>query len=248
MLIFVIFKVFPEHSYVYIMKKKIKAFPKNFFEKKAWEQNLQVCGIDEVGRGCLAGPVVVAAAIIPPGCTYHLLKDSKVLVKEERERAYKWIVKHCLYSVAYACHKTIDEHNIYQATRIAMKKAYISLVEQLPFSLEELNYVLVDAVPLSFEKSYTHPNLEVRHFNYGETVSTSIAAASIIAKVTRDRLMEEIDSLFPLYTLKQHKGYATKAHTAALQKNGTSLLHRLSFLSSLTKKNDENVHQQSLFE
>lgn len=231
------------------MKRKNIAFPKNFFEKKAWEQDAAVCGIDEVGRGCLAGPVVVAAVIIPQRSSYRLLKDSKLLVKEEREIAYKWIIKHCLYSTAIACHKTIDQHNIYQATRLTMKKAYISLVEQLPFNIQNIKYVVVDAMPLIIEKTYIHQNLEVRHFNYGESISSSIAAASIVAKVTRDRLMEKMHCLFPAYALKQHKGYSTKLHIEALKEHGPSLVHRASFLSNFQDmQNDDNDLQQSLFE
>lgn len=232
------------------MKKKINAFPKNFFEEKAWENMLFVCGIDEVGRGCLAGPVVTAAVIIPQNSSHKLLKDSKILTQKERELAFDWITQHCFYATALACHKTIDQHNIYQATRLAMKKAYISLIEQLPFALEKIKYVVVDAMPLTLENAYAHLDLEIRHFNYGESISTSIAAASIVAKVTRDRLMEKIHPFFPMYALEQHKGYCTKLHVQAVLQHGPSLLHRASFLGKLQGKmsSDNEDLQQSLFE
>ncbi|MBS1988065.1 ribonuclease HII [Candidatus Dependentiae bacterium] len=229
------------------MKRKNISFPLNYFEKKAWNDQLYVCGIDEVGRGCLAGPVVVAAVIIPLNKSYHLLKDSKLMSHDERELAYKWITKHCTYSIAIACHKTVDQHNIYQTTLRTMKKAYISLIEKLPFAFKQLKYVVVDAMPLVIEKSYTHTDLEVHHFNYGESISHSIAAASIIAKVTRDRLLEKIDCLFPAYSFGKHKGYATKVHIQALEQHGPSLLHRISFLSNFGKKESDDNHQQSLF-
>jgi len=233
---------------------------KNYYENKAWAQGLYTCGIDEVGRGCLAGPVVVAAVIIPQNCSYYLLKDSKIMDEAERDKAYKWIIKHCFYSVAISSNNVIDKINIYQATLLTMKKAYMQLVETMPYDHEQLKYVLIDAMPLIVSKSYTHKNLEFRHFNYGESRSISIAAASIIAKVTRDKLMKSMSTLFPALLINQHKGYGTKQHIALIESLGPTIVHRSSFIGKIlsktkesqaenkeNKENKENYEQQKLF-
>jgi len=220
---------------------------RNYYEDKAWAQGLFTCGIDEVGRGCLAGPVVVAAAIIPQNANYYLLKDSKSLEEEFREKAFKWITKNCFYSVAIASNMVIDKINIYQATLLAMKKSYMQLVETMPIPHEKLRYVLIDAVPLVVDKSYTHKNLEFRNFTSGEDRSASIAAASIIAKVTRDRLMKKIDPLFPAHLINKHKGYGTKQHVKVILSQGPTILHRSSFLSKFKVDDQDNEQQQQLF-
>jgi len=224
------------------MNKKTKTIAKNYFEKVAWRKNLYTCGIDEVGRGCLAGPVVVAAVITPQNTCYALLKDSKTLNKEEREIAYNWIIKNCSWSVASSSHRIVDTMNIYQATLQSMKKVYLQLYQSLPFPQRQLKYVLIDAMPLDL-----HNGPEFHYFNYGETLSTSIAAASIIAKVTRDRLMEKMCLNFPDYTLEKHKGYATKSHVSSIIKHGPSIIHRRSFLSKIDQKKETKNVQQSLF-
>lgn len=218
--------------------------PKNFYEKNAWQQDLYVCGIDEVGRGCLAGPVVVGAVILPINTTYYLLKDSKILTEEEREKAFAWIVRHAIWSTAVVNHRIIDQRNIYQATLLAMRKVYFQIMTQLDFLEEKLKFVLIDAMPLVLEKGLIHKNLEFLHFNYGEQRSISIAAGSIVAKVVRDRLMGSIGEFFPGFAFEQHKGYATKQHMAALQKIGPSIIHRKSFLRGAKIDQDE---QQLLF-
>jgi len=169
------------------MQKHIK-IPKNFFEKKAWAENSFVCGIDEVGRGCLAGPVLASAVILPIGTKYRF-KDSKILTAKEREQDFLWITENAFYSTAIVSHTIIDKINIYQATVHAMKCAYIQLIDILPFEYPQLKYLIVDAVPLIINKNYTHSALEIHNFPFGESVSTSIAAASIVAKVTRDHLI-----------------------------------------------------------
>lgn len=221
---------------------------KNFFETRAWEQGLYTCGLDEVGRGCLAGPLVVGAVILPHNTTYRLLKDSKVMDEAEREKAFAWIDKHCTWSVSIASHRIIDTINIYQATLFAMKKAYLQILEKTPFPIQKLKYVLIDAMPLNLDAIYGHEGLEFHHFNYGERFSTSIAAASIVAKVTRDRLMEKIGTHFPAFAFEQHKGYATKQHIDALLANGPTIIHRTSFISEIkTEEDAEKILQQSLF-
>jgi ribonuclease HII len=221
-------------------------YPFLFFEKKAWDNSKLVCGIDEVGRGCLAGPVVVAAVILPANTKYALLKDSKIMNAADREKAYCWIIQNCAWSIALANHRTIDACNIYKTTQLTMKKAYVQLIEQLPCSFEQLVYVVIDAMPLDIEKPFRHPDLEIHHFNYGESISPSIAAASIIAKVTRDRLMERLHPLFPSFAFDQHKGYGTKQHLSALHSQGPTIMHRTSFIKNIMNPSQED-EQRSLF-
>lgn len=221
------------------MKKKYD-FVKNYYEKAAWEHDMVVCGIDEVGRGCLAGPVVTAAAILPPGKTHKLLKDSKVLTEPERLEAYAWILKNCLVSTGIIHHRAIDSHNIYQATILAMKKALFGILIQ---SEHKIASILVDAVPLNLAHT-AYSNIPVRNFSFGEQKSSSIAAASIVAKVEHDLLMSYFDTVFSGYDFAQHKGYGTKKHQYALQKTKKSLIHRNSFLKKLAGTTHESSEQQ----
>lgn len=223
-----------------------KKIPKNFFEKKAWAQKMVVCGIDEVGRGCLAGPVVVAAVILPHKTTY-ILKDSKILTEQEREEAYGWITAHCLYSTASMSHTCVDNLTIYQATQLAMKKAYLQLIEFLPYDISRIKYLVIDAMPVSFDKAYVHKAFETYSFSYGESVSSSIAAASIVAKVTRDRLMKSFSRYFPLFSFDAHKGYGTKVHVRAIALHGQSLIHRKSFILKTKESEQSDECQQTLF-
>lgn len=220
---------------------------KNSFEKAAWQENRFACGIDEVGRGCLAGPVIVAAAIIPQNTSCCLLRDSKTMTETQREEAYAWITANCFYATAMVNHRLIDTCNIYDATLLAMKKAYLTLIVQLPFGFEHLRYILVDAMPLKLDSCNSHETLEIHHFPYGESYSSSIAAASIIAKVTRDRLMKKISPLFPVYDFAEHKGYATKKHITALLTHGSSVIHRKTFVDTVYKHQKQKGNQLSLF-
>ena len=225
---------------------KILKFPKNYFEKQAWENKFYVCGIDEVGRGCLAGPLVVAAVILPQHTSYSL-KDSKILTESERETAYQWITQNAWYSTAILSHDIIDKINIYQATLRAMKKAFIQLIEALPFDFELIKYLVVDAMPLQIDLAYMHSQLETHYFPYGESISKSIAAASIVAKVTRDRLMVKMDNVIPGFNLAQHKGYGTREHISLIKQKGSSLIHRKSFLEGINKNELELTKQQNIF-
>ena len=227
---------------------KIKIL-KNHFEKISWDQGLYTCGLDEVGRGCLAGPLVVAAVIIPQHTNYRLLKDSKILTAEERNQAFAWITKNCLWSIGMVSHRMIDTINIYRATLYAMKKAYLGLIETLPFPRERLKYVVIDAMPLELDKVYGHQELEFYHFNKGESLSSSIAAASIVAKVTRDNIMSQlIGPHFPAFGFDQHKGYATKQHISVLLEQGPTIIHRSSFIDGITaNKEIDQPEQQNLF-
>jgi ribonuclease HII len=207
---------------------------------------LYVCGIDEVGRGCLAGPVVTAAVILPIGTKKHF-EDSKKITPLKRESDFKWITDNAYYSTTSISNEIIDKINIYQATRRAMEKAYKQLIDSIPFSYQELKYLVVDAMPLSFSKDYLHDALEIDHFPFGESASTTIAAASIVAKVTRDRLMNEMAEIFPAFSFHKHKGYGTKQHLQELASNGCTIIHRKSFLKAL-KFGDDHAKQQSIFE
>lgn len=203
-----------------------------FFETAAWNTQQRVCGIDEVGRGCLAGPVVTAAVILPPHTHELFLKDSKEMSARARDNAYDWITQNCSYALGIASAEMVDEINIYQTTLWAMKKAFTHLYATT-HQPQLLKYVVVDAMPLTLPAHSLHAGLEIHHFNYGESLSPSIAAASIVAKVTRDRLMEKINRHFPAYEMGKHKGYATKVHCDALKATGASIIHRMSFIDHM---------------
>jgi len=183
-----------------------------------------LAGVDEVGRGALFGPVVAAAVILPER-THSLaragLKDSKQLTREEREKLDRRIRRTALaISVAEIDAETIDRVNIYQATRIAMLAAVAGLTLQP-------DHLLIDAMRLDLS-SLSYPCAQTRLF-YGDALSLSIAAASVIAKVHRDALMRELDLVHPQYGLAAHKGYATPEHRKALREHGPCPLHRKSF-------------------
>jgi ribonuclease HII len=212
----------------------MKNTAKNHFEKKNSLDNKILCGIDEVGRGCLAGPVVTAAAILKSTRKNSLIKDSKLLNEKQLEKAYTWLVKNSIFSVSIIDHKGIDKHNIYKATQISMCKAYYQLCAIAP---EAPTVVLVDAVKLPL-------SCEVISMFKGERESISIAAASIIAKVTRDRIMKRLSVSFPAYQLHEHKGYATKVHYDALFAQGSSPIHRSTFLKNYQQALLANQHAQ----
>ncbi len=188
------------------------------FERMAWQEGLSlVAGVDEAGRGPLAGPVSVAAVILPHELVLPKLDDSKKLSESVREELYEEIEEKAVtVSSVLVDAKTIDRVNIYQATMNGMYDAIFGL-EPAP------EKVLVDAMPLS--------SLPMAHESLikGDARSASIAAASIIAKVTRDRLMKEYDALYPEYGFGHHKGYGTAEHIEALKKYGPSPIHRLTF-------------------
>ncbi|MGA2236434.1 MAG: ribonuclease HII [Terriglobales bacterium] len=187
------------------------------FEKRAWTAGAQhVAGVDEVGRGSLFGPVVAAAVILDPAYRIRGLRDSKLLPAERREELALRIRQHCIaWAVAAVDSARIDQINIYQASRLAMLHA----VQQLA---PAASYLLVDAVRLDCEL----PQQPIIH---GDALSASIAAASIIAKVERDRMISAWDPVFPMYGLASNKGYCTPYHLAALREHGPSPLHRQSF-------------------
>jgi ribonuclease HII len=187
------------------------------FEKRAWAGGAQhVAGVDEVGRGSLFGPVVAAAVILDPAYRIRGLRDSKLLPAERREQLALLIRQHSIaWAIAAVDSARIDQINIYHASRLAMLRA----VQQLAPSA---GYLLVDAVKLDCEL----PQQPIIH---GDALSASIAAASIIAKVERDRMISAWDPVFPVYGLASNKGYCTPRHLAALREHGPSPLHRQSF-------------------
>jgi len=187
------------------------------YEKRAWDTGaLMVAGVDEVGRGSLFGPVVAAACILDPKYRIRGLRDSKLLLAERREVLAERIKDHCLaWSVAAVDAARIDQINIYQASRLAMRHA----VAQLSPGAD---YLLVDALRLDCEQAQ-------QAIIHGDALSASIAAASILAKVERDRMICDWDPVYPVYALASNKGYSTPRHLAALREHGPSPLHRQSF-------------------
>lgn len=190
------------------------------FEKKYEKEYSFICGIDEAGRGPLAGPVVAGACILPKDAQILYLNDSKKLSAARRESLYDEICEKALaYSVGIISPQRIDEINILQATYEAMQQAVSKL------SLEP-DLLLVDAV--------TIPKVSMKQVGIikGDAKSVSIAAASILAKVTRDRMMTEFDAVYPEYGFAKHKGYGSAAHIQAIKEYGPSPIHRNSFIKN----------------
>ncbi|HVX00022.1 MAG TPA: ribonuclease HII, partial [Candidatus Babeliaceae bacterium] len=184
-------------------------FKKNHYETLVALNNGLLCGVDEVGRGCLAGPVVAVAAILYPGAKHRLLQDSKELTATQRQQCYDWLKDHSWYAFGIINPRTIDRINIYRATLLAMERAVIQLYAIAPVLP---SMIVVDSMPLTLGFNDT----PVIAFNYGESKSRTIAAASIIAKVTRDHLMEQLQKATPKYHHAQHKGYCTPSHRQEL--------------------------------
>ncbi len=214
------------------------------FEHTAWQGEKLVCGIDEAGRGCFAGPVVVAAAVLKPGSTHKLLKDSKVLSQNQREDAFAWLQTNAWFTYGVGTPEEIESYNILQATKKKMVQAFINLMEQEKSLLPQLQILLIDAVKLELPPTYHPSHLKIEAFPYGESRSISIAAASIVAKVMRDKLMSTLHGSFPAYGFDQHKGYGTAQHQAALSSMGKSVVHRPSFLRKFDQAPPQ--HQQLL--
>ena len=187
------------------------------YEKELYDKGCKyIGGVDEVGRGPLIGSVVAACVILPFDFALEGLTDSKKLSEKKRNEFYKVIWdKAIAIGIGIVDEKVIDEVNIYEATKIAMKKA-ISDTDIKP------DHVLIDAMPLDIDVPTTS-------IIKGDAKSISIAAASVIAKVTRDRMMYELDKIYPMYDLANNKGYGTKKHIEAIKKYGITKYHRLSF-------------------
>ena len=192
-----------------------------FEQEKQLEGYKLICGVDEAGRGPLAGPVCAAAVILPDGVDIPGLNDSKKLSDKKRRELYPIIKEKAVaYSIAFADHNEIDNINILQATFLAMQRAIDGLSVRPDFALIDGNR----------QKDF---GLPVQTIVQGDGRSASIAAASILAKVTRDDLMEQLAITYPGYGFEIHKGYGTKAHYAALEQFGPSPVHRMTFLKKL---------------
>lgn len=197
--------------------------PDYSYERIATERGFSaVCGIDEAGRGPLAGPVFAAAVILPADCEIEGLDDSKKLSEKKRERLYDEIIEKAVaWSVAFADEKEIDEINILNATFLAMKRAADGLSVKSDFALIDGNRVPRDL------------GIECETVIKGDAKSMSIAAASILAKVSRDRFLLELDKEYPQYMFAKHKGYPTALHFELVRKYGPCPVHRLSFLKKV---------------
>ena len=187
------------------------------YEKELYQAGYQrIAGIDEVGRGPLAGPVVAAAVILPPGCKIKGLNDSMKIPKKKHQEIYQAVMDKALaVGIGLMDSEIIDQVNIYEATKLAMKEALSKL------SLKP-DYLLIDAMKLDVE-------IPQESIIKGDANSLSIAAASIVAKVTRDKLMTDYDKEFPGYDFAQNAGYGTKSHLQGLERNGVTPIHRKTF-------------------
>lgn len=182
-----------------------------------------ICGVDEAGRGPLCGPVAAAACVLPAGLVIEGLNDSKKLTEKKRDILFDVIKKEAVtYSIALASVEEINEYNILEATLLAMRRAIMGL--SVP-----ADYALVDG---NIFRDFPIPGQSVVH---GDATSPSIAAASILAKVTRDRICLELDEKYPGYGIAKHKGYGTKAHMDALRELGPTPIHRKQFIRFLDK-------------
>ena len=180
------------------------------YENELEKEGIQyIGGVDEVGRGPLIGPVVAACCVLPADFHLEGLTDSKKLSEKKREKFYDYIKEHALaYGIGEVSPERIDEVNIYQATKEAMYMAIKQVQDQIP-----LEHVLIDAMPLELDIPSTS-------IIKGDAKSISIAAASVLAKVTRDRMMIELDQKYPMYGFASHKGYPTKKHIEAIHQYG----------------------------
>ena len=194
------------------------------FENLAYEKGFNsVCGVDEAGRGPLAGPVCAAAVILPKGMILEGVNDSKKLSEKKREKLFDVITESAVsYSIAYATVEEIEEINILNATMLAMKRAVEGLQVPADFAYIDGNRT---------------PDLQIpcEYIIKGDARSMSVAAASILAKVSRDRLLLEYAKEYPQYCFEKHKGYGTKLHTDMIKEYGPSPVHRLSFLKNILK-------------
>ncbi|MEG0979013.1 MAG: ribonuclease HII [Oscillospiraceae bacterium] len=195
------------------------------YEQQALNEGFKlVCGIDEAGRGPLAGPVFAAAVILPMGCEIDGINDSKKLSEKKREQLFDIITEKALaYSIATSTEKEIDEINILKATFLAMNRAVDGLLLKPDIALIDGNQ---------------KPGLEIeqRTIVKGDAKSISIAAASILAKVSRDRYMLKLAQVYPEYHFEKHKGYGTKLHYEMLEEYGVSDIHRRTFLKKILER------------
>lgn len=188
------------------------------YEKELNSKNIYIIGgVDEVGRGPLIGPVVACCCVLPKGFVLEGLTDSKKFSEKKREKYYDYLIENTIYGIGIVGPEEIDEINIYEASRKAMMLAIENVRKQT-----NLEYVLVDAMPLNLDI----PSLSIIK---GDAKSISIAAASVIAKVTRDRMMYDLHEKYPMYGFDKHKGYPTKKHIEAINEYGLIDGYRLTY-------------------
>lgn len=202
------------------------------YENELWNTGIEyIGGVDEVGRGPLVGPVVTACVVLPKDFKLDGLTDSKKLTEKKREEFYDYIINNCIcYAIGECSSEEIDKYNILEATKIAMKRAIDKVNKHL-----KLEYVLIDGnMKFNFEYKY-------RSIVKGDAKSISIAAASVVAKVTRDRMLIELDKKYPMYGYKDHKGYPTKKHLKAIEKYGLIDGYRKTFKPIVDIINKEKV-------
>lgn len=194
-------------------------------EQAYWEEYPRILGMDEAGRGPICGPVVIAGVIFPPGYENEEINDSKKLSEKKRNRLFEQIQQDALsYWILFVSEERIDRLNIYRATQQGMETIA---------HLAHADFILSDAMPLP---SFANHEAIVK----GDSKAISIAAASILAKVARDRYMMRLDEQYPMYGLKDHKGYPTRKHLAALEEFGTQSFYRRSFGPVARKLEEEN--------
>ncbi len=186
------------------------------YEEEAYKQGYKyICGCDEAGRGPMAGPLVASGVILPVGYKLDYLDDSKKLSEKRREELFEIIKRDALYyEIEVISVEDVDKLNVYEASKLAMTRCVNRM--------KKTDYVLTDCMPLDI-------NLPVLSLVKGDAKSASIAAASILAKVTRDHIMKELDKVYPQYEFAKHKGYVTKRHLELLEKYGPCIMHRKSF-------------------
>ena len=200
------------------------------YEKELNNKGINIIGgVDEVGRGPLIGSVVAACVVLPKDYKLEGLTDSKKLSEKKRDKFYDIIMNDALsIGIGIVDEKEIDKINIYEATKIAMKKAINEANKKI-----SIEHVLIDAMPLDID-------IPTTSIIKGDAKSITIAAASVIAKVTRDKMMYELDKKYPMYDLANNKGYGTKKHLAAIEKYGITKYHRLSY-SPVAKYKDKKI-------
>lgn len=201
------------------------------YEKELYAKGINnIVGTDEAGRGPLYGPVVAAAVMLPRDFKLDGLNDSKKLSEKKRNTFYEYLISHVIYGIGIVPADTIDEINIYNAS----KKAMMLAIDEVK-AKANVDYVLSDAMPLDLD-------IPVMPIIKGDAKSASIAAASVIAKVTRDKMMYEVDAKYPLYGFKNHKGYPTKKHLEAINKYGLIEGYRLTYgpVAKVKEKQNDN--------
>ncbi len=200
-------------------------------EKEIYDSGAEyICGIDEAGRGPLAGPVVIAAAIMPKDSMIEGVNDSKKISEKKREKIYEEIVQEAIaYGVGIIDQEEIDKINILNAT----KKGLTIAIRQMEEKLEEKNIKKPDVILVDALTGIDTLGIPYKSIIHGDAISYSIACASIIAKVTRDRIMRKMDEMYPQYGFAKHKGYGTAAHMQAIRENGLCPLHRRSFVKNI---------------